>query len=172
MVDIQTVSIAIASVGVFAAATYYILQIRHQTRIRKIDLLMRLHLASSTREFMEAALKVRTSNYKDYDDFVEKEGSLASGGEAQIAFILMGQFFEGIGVLLNNKLADIDLVAQLFGVERFWMKMKPLVEGFRKESNNPRMYEWFEYLYNEVKKREQKLQQSKLNNSPKISGSS
>jgi hypothetical protein len=125
---------------------------------------MRLHLASSTREFMEAALKVRTSNYKDYDAFVEKEGSLASGGEAQIAFSLMGQFFEGIGVLLKNKLADIDLVAQLFGVERYWMKMKPLVEDFRKKSNHPQLYEWFEYLYNEVKKREQKLQQEGAKN--------
>jgi hypothetical protein len=35
MVDIQTVSIAIASAGVFLAAIYYILQIRHQTRIRQ-----------------------------------------------------------------------------------------------------------------------------------------
>jgi hypothetical protein len=155
VVDIQTVSIAIASAGVFAAAIYYILQIRHQTRIRKTDILMRLHLASSTRDFIEAALRIRTSNYKDYDDFVEKYGSLASGGEVQIAFILMGQFFEGIGVLLNNKLADIDLVAQLFSVESYWMKMKPLAEYLRKQSNNPQMYEWFEYLYNEVKKREQ-----------------
>jgi len=35
MVDIQTVSIVIASAGVFVAAIYYILQIRHQTRKRR-----------------------------------------------------------------------------------------------------------------------------------------
>jgi hypothetical protein len=164
MVDIQTISIVIASASVVAGVIYYALQLRHQTKQRQTDLLMRLHLASSTREFMEAALKVRTSNYKDYDAFVEKEGSLASGGEAQIAFSLMGQFFEGIGVLLKNKLADIDLVAQLFGVEGYWMKMKPLVEDLRKRVNNPQLYEWFEYLYNEVKKRKQKLQQEGVKN--------
>jgi len=32
MADIQTVSIAIASAGVFAAAIYYIWQIRHQSK--------------------------------------------------------------------------------------------------------------------------------------------
>jgi hypothetical protein len=26
----------------------------------------------------------------------------------------------------------------------------------RKQVNNPQIYEWFEYLYNEMKKREQK----------------
>jgi len=36
MVDIQTVSIAIASAGVFAAAVYYILQLKHQTKIRLV----------------------------------------------------------------------------------------------------------------------------------------
>jgi hypothetical protein len=43
MVDIQTISVAIASADVLVAAIYYILQIRHQTTIRKTDLLIRLY---------------------------------------------------------------------------------------------------------------------------------
>ena len=35
MIDIQTISIAIASAGVFVAAIYYILQIRHQSKVRR-----------------------------------------------------------------------------------------------------------------------------------------
>jgi hypothetical protein len=38
MVDVQTLSIAIASVGVFIATIYYILQIRHETKLRQMDL--------------------------------------------------------------------------------------------------------------------------------------
>jgi hypothetical protein len=38
--------------------------------------------------------------------------------------------------------------------------MKPLADGMRKEYHNPGFFEWFEYLYDEMKKREQKLQQS------------
>jgi hypothetical protein len=33
--------------------------------------------------------------------------------------------------------------------------LKPIVEGERKDYNQPRSLEWFEYLYNEMKKREQ-----------------
>jgi hypothetical protein len=36
------------------------------------------------------------------------------------------------------------------------------MQGLRKESNQPEMGKWFEYLYNEMKKGEQKLQQSKV----------
>jgi hypothetical protein len=41
-----------------------------------------------------------------------------------------------------------------------WEILKLWVEGERKAFNQPRSLEWFEYLYNEMKKREQKLQRS------------
>jgi hypothetical protein len=38
--------------------------------------------------------------------------------------------------------------------------MEPVIKGMRKEYGVQAYYEWFEYLYNEMQKREQKLQQS------------
>jgi len=157
MVGITEISAVVAAAGVLVGVVYYILDMRNQSRMRQTDLLMRLHTASTTKEMVEAALKFVSTDYKDYDDFVEKYGSLYSEGEVQTAFIMIGQFFEGIGVLMKNRLADINQVNQLFAVEAFWMKMKPLVEGIRKQGS-PKNYEWFEYLYNEMRKREQKLQ--------------
>jgi len=66
MVDIQTVSIVIASAGVFAAAMYYILQIRHQSKLRQTDLAMRLYSTWQSKEFSEATLKVWNLKFKDY----------------------------------------------------------------------------------------------------------
>jgi hypothetical protein len=43
MVDIQTVSIMLASASVIAGVVYYAFQVRHQTKIRETDLLRRLH---------------------------------------------------------------------------------------------------------------------------------
>ena len=156
MVDIQSVSIAIASAGVFAAAIYYVFQIRHQNRMRSTDLLMRLHLAFSSKEKVEAALKYMNTEYKDYDDFVEKYGFPFAEGQVQTVFLMMGMFFEGIGILLKKKLVQLDLVTDLFAVEMLWLKWKPLAEGLRKQTNNPHFAEWFEYIYNEMKKNEQR----------------
>jgi hypothetical protein len=33
--------------------------------------------------------------------------------------------------------------------------MEPIILGYRKEFNQPEAGKWFEYLYNEMKKREQ-----------------
>jgi hypothetical protein len=35
--------------------------------------------------------------------------------------------------------------------------MKPLAEDMRKEYYQPELWEWFEYIYNELKRREQQL---------------
>jgi hypothetical protein len=42
------------------------------------------------------------------------------------------------------------------------MGMRNITLEARKVRNRPEMFGWFEYLYNEMKKREQKLQQSKV----------
>ena len=56
---------------------------------------------------------------------------------------------------MHRKLVDVDLIRELFAVRMSWEKMKPIAEGLRKQFNEPHLYEWFEYLYNEVRKREQ-----------------
>jgi hypothetical protein len=152
MVDIQTVSIATASAGVFLAAIYYIFQIRHQTKIRQTDLIMRLYSNFGSREFQEDWWKVAAREYKGFDDYARQYGWAET--------VEIGTFFEGIGILLKRKLVDIQLVDDLFTTptKMAWEKMKPLVEDSRKHWNSPAAYEWFEYLYNEMKKREQKLQ--------------
>jgi hypothetical protein len=153
-VDIQTVSIAIASTSVFLAAIYYIFQIRHQTKLRQTDLVMRLYSTFGSKEFQDAWTRIESMEFKNYDEYVKKYGS---GDYVQCA-----TFFEGIGVLLKKKLIDINLVDALFGIPLIYMHeiMKPLIEGNREQFHNQRVFEYFEYLYNEMKKREQKLQQS------------
>ncbi|UCB61125.1 MAG: hypothetical protein JSW72_03475, partial [Candidatus Bathyarchaeota archaeon] len=60
-----------------------------------------------------------------------------------------------MGYLLKRKLVDFGIV-DLEPVTITWEKTKPIIEGLREEYN-PRMYEFFEYLYKETKKRSQKL---------------
>jgi len=154
-VDLQTVSIAIASAGVFAAAIYYIFQIRHQNRMRQTDLVMRLYSTFGSKEFNDAWTRIESIEFKNYDEYVKKCGL---GDYAQCA-----TFFEGIGVLLQKKLIDVNLVDALFSVPLKFMyeRMKPIIEGNREQLHDQRVFENFEYLYNEMKKREQQLARAK-----------
>ena len=147
VVDIQTVSIAIASSGVFLAAIYYILQLRHQASAKQIDLIMRIRSMWLDKEMVQSWDVIRKTELKNYADYEEK----CSMEARQVA-----GFFDNLGLLLHRGLIDIDLVSELFLLELPWQKMKLYVEGGRERSNEPRLYGNFEYLYSEWKKREQK----------------
>jgi hypothetical protein len=161
VVDIQTVSIAVASAGVFAAAIYYIIQIRHQTKVRQTDLVMRLYSTLGSKEFVENDAKIINLGIKDLEDFMRKYESFPKFMESPeyASYMMDSMFFEGVGILLHRNLVSIDLVDDLFSgpIIIIWEKTKPLTEALRKYFNHPQMAEWFEYLYNEMKKREQQL---------------
>lgn len=160
MVEIQTVSIVIASAGVFVAVIYYILQVRHQTRLRQTDLVIRLYSTLGSKEFVENELKILDLEFKDSEGFIQKYGSVHKFIESPdyTPFMMYSIFFEGVGVLLHKKFIDIDLVDDLFSspIILYWNKMKPIIEAMRKYFGRPQLSEWFECLYNEMSKREQK----------------
>jgi len=160
LVDIPTVSILIASASVVAGVIYYALQIRQQTKTRQTDLLMRLYSTWGSEDMQKAAWTVMELEYEDYNDYVKKYGFSSTPHNVEVYGV--GWFFNGIGVLVQSQLADIKLVDKLFGYMVIWLWeiMKPMVEGARKQFNQPKSLEWFEYLYNEMHKREQKLQQT------------
>jgi len=155
VVDIQTISIVVASASIMLAAVYYVLQIRHQTRIRKTDLLTRLLSIYGSREHTEALMRVLALEFRDYNDFVRKYGPIPSLNPDTVAFRMISMFAEELGMLLRRGLIDPDMAYSVFSVGILWEKLKPIVEGVRKHFDEPRLFEDFEYLYNEMKKREQ-----------------
>jgi hypothetical protein len=152
---LQTVSILVTSAGLLIAALYYVLQIRQQTRMRQMDLMMRLYLTWDSEDMKKALQDVFALEFKDYDDFVQKYG-LAS--QAYVAFDRVSWFMNGVGFLVHEGFVNIKIVLGLFHEQGWiimWEKLKPVVEGVRKTFGFPESYAWFEYLYTEVKKRQQ-----------------
>jgi hypothetical protein len=166
MVDITEISAVVAAAGVSVGVIYYILDMRHQSKVRETDLVMRLYSVIGSKEYLEAyPLFFTFVEFKDYEDFKNKYPSpMWVGTPAELSFNMFCLFFEGVGILLHRKLIDIKLVDDLFSIaiKSSWEKVKPIVEGRRKERNIPAYWEYFEYLYNEMQKREQKLQQSSV----------
>jgi hypothetical protein len=155
MVDLQTISITVASASVMAGVIYYAFQIRHSVKARQMDLLMRLYLTWGSEDMKKSFQNFLAMEFKDWDDFKKKYGRPS---QAFIDLDKVGWFFNGLGFLVHRRFADTKQVDELFGygVIFVWEKMKPAVEGWRNELNIPKSYAWLEYLYNEMKKREQR----------------
>ena len=161
MVDITEISAIVAAAGVLAGVVYYVLQMRIQTRMRRTDLIVRINpwFSISPKELIDYANTVLALEFKDYDDFVQKYGSLYGGRPEANALRTMLNWLDGLGMLLKRNLVDIDIVVDSYGgiAQVFWEKVKPLVEGYRKDAHYPHHYERVEYLCSEIEKNEQQL---------------
>ncbi|UCD96692.1 MAG: hypothetical protein JSV35_01165, partial [Candidatus Bathyarchaeota archaeon] len=146
MLDLPSISAIIAAFGVIIGIGFAILQLRNLVRTRQTDLVIRLYSHFGSKEFLEARKTVLDLKFEDYNNYVKKYGGF--GRFEAVSEVCM--FFEGIGVLLQRKLIDISLIDDLFSpisIKVIWEKMKPVVEGWRDEFNEPETLQWFENLY-------------------------
>ena len=149
MVDITEISAMVAAAGVLVGVVYYILDMRNQSRMRQTELVMKLYSQFSSLEFQKMWQKVMKREAKDYNVYSHEYGTAE--------FLSVGIFFEGIGILLRRKLIDIELVDDMFTspIKLTWERVKDVTLEGRRVRNQPEVFEWFEYLYNEMKKYQQ-----------------
>ena len=157
VVDITEISAMVAAAGVLIGVVYYILDMRNQSRIRKTDLTMRLNSWWTAEETVKQWARTMDLEFKDFQDFTKKYGMPFSEKPEHIALLITVNHFDAMGYLLHEKMIDFELVGNL-PIISTWERVKPVVEGLRKRVSRP-LLPWFEYLYNEMKKREQLLGQ-------------
>jgi hypothetical protein len=151
MLDITSISAIVASVGVIVGVVFTVMELRNLVETRQTDLVIRLYTTFGSKEMRQTWEKVVARDEVDFSAYQRKFG-LSDINE-------IGWFFEGVGVLLHKKLIDIAVVDDLFSspIKVSWEKLKPIAEGERKHYGRPQVWEWWEYLYNEMQKREQQL---------------
>ncbi len=89
-------------------------------------------------------------NFKDYEEFIKTR---TENTDWYSAFLNVGTFFEGLGVLVKRGLVNKYMVDDLFSgyLLRYWEKYGPIAIEFRRRYNWPSAWEWVEYLYNEIR---------------------
>jgi hypothetical protein len=97
--------------------------------------------------------------WEDYDDWIRKYGPDVDM-DAWVAFTSVGSFFDGLGVLVHRKMIDIKLVHDLMSSSIIWLweKMEPVIVERRKRRNRPQIWEFVEWLYNEMKAQEAQME--------------
>ena len=159
MLDITSISAVIAATSVVVGVMFAVLELRNAAKQRKTELLMNLYSHLGTEEFTNALEKIRARESKDYHEYTREYGLTE--------LIQVSSVFEGLGFLLHRKLIDKDIASLFSSSESVstWEKIRPMIEDARKQLSQREsgeyvpIYPWWEYFYNEVKKREQRLQQ-------------
>ena len=108
-------------------------------------------------ELQQAYRRIMSLEFTDAEDFVKRYGNILTLKPEQEAFMSAVNYFDALGVLVKRGLVDADLIYECWtgDIANFWEKVTPLVERTRKAVNYPFLAN-AEYLYNEMKKREQR----------------
>ncbi len=159
--DVQTVSILIASISVIGSAVYYLLETRHQRKIRQTESVIRFSpwFSIDAKGIQEAISNVRSAKYVDYSDYLSKYAEKPE----QMSLKLLGNYFEGIGLLVSRKLVEEDLVFDFWGdvAESVWDENEKVIDGMRKDSGTPYSFEYWEFFVKAIKKRKIELNKRK-----------
>jgi hypothetical protein len=144
------------------AATYYYINATNTIKQRKAQLLMNLHTQFRDKDFLDRwTEKFYHWEWKDFDDYLEKYGP-STNINAFASYTSTCAFFEGIGVLVKNKLVELELVEELMysPICMMWEKTEEITKGFREHYDSPDFWEWYEYLYDELQKLRKRRQQT------------
>jgi len=171
MVELETISILLTSVGMIIALSYYALTIRNQNRTRQAQLLMDLYETYRSPGFRKQQQEIFNLEWTDYEDFWEKYGG-QNNPDTWANWLSAAGFYNGIGVLLKRKMLDIDLVEELLSNITLvsWDRMGPILKGWRESplrfgahtrSSKYDLMSGFEYLYNEMRQRDRQYSELK-----------
>ena len=151
--DVSTVSVVIASISVIVYTVYFIMENRRQRRIMQTDSIIRLSpwFNVDAKDIQEAISNVCSMEYTDYKDYLEKY----DGKPEQKSLKLLGDYFEGVGLLVFMKLVDLDIVYNFWGdiVESVWDGNEEIITGMRRDIGSRWTFQYWEFLVKEIKKR-------------------
>jgi hypothetical protein len=161
ILDIQTISVVIASASVIGSAVYYMIETRHQRRIRQTESIIHLSpwFKMDAKEIQEAISNVCSTEYIDYKDYLTKY----AGKPEQTSLKLLGNYFEGVGLLVYMKLVEMEIVFNFWGdvAESVWDGNEELINSMRKDIGTPFTFQYWEFLVKEFKKRKIALSKNK-----------
>ncbi len=151
MVDYQTLSIVLTGTGMIIALIYYALQIRNQNKTRQAQLFMQIYQSRNTHDNMVRWVELNSWEWEDTDDWMRKYGAEAS---SEIRALPYEQFatYDGIGLLVRDKMLDVNIVFQLMSepIVVMWYKFETIVKWIRNGASGVSYLEHFEYLANEM----------------------
>jgi hypothetical protein len=138
--DITVIASIVTTISVLIGVIFTILELRHLSKTRKTEIIMKIYDRLSTRETIESMNKVGNANFANFKEYQEKYGVTE--------VVELAALFEGIGVLLEQNLIDIKMIDKLFGptLNMLWRNMEPLIYEMRKGMNEPFFFSHYEYL--------------------------
>lgn len=176
LATLQAVSYIMGFLGVFVAAVYYVLNIQNNKRNQELSIKAQQQTLETrqTQLFMQLFDRWGDPSFaKMYGEYRYETCAKANNDPKEICKIAvqalfesydpdviipihtLAQYFEGISILVQKKLIDVDTVERLLSgrIIWYWDSTEPFIKYVRERVGDPKMYRELEILANEMKNR-------------------
>lgn len=153
MVSLEIIAILLSGVGISASIVYYANIIRNANRARQRELIF-LRLQGYSMEYTKAFANVL--DYTDWVDAEDWERTYRADPEAWSQWLYIMRVYNVAGILLKENVSDADLIFQLYppmALINLWEQFEPVIRYTRESRNFPGLFQAYEFLYREAKKR-------------------
>jgi hypothetical protein len=160
LAEIQAAYYMVAATGVLVAAAYYVMNIRTTHRnmkttldTRQAQLYMAIYQDLTSTETIDKFIKILNMQFKDFDEYERKYGSDNNPDFFTTRYSYV-QKMNSIGWLVKQGLIDKMWIYEIYGwnIIWTWKKMEFVTKETEKHYGVFGSSDWFEYLYNEMKK--------------------
>ena len=138
------------TLSLIVAVVFGIAQINTAKKDRRERLTLETLRNFQSREFAELIFFVSTAKFpqtqKEWLSWPENE---------RAKFIQIGQQMESLGILLADRLIDINLLDKTLGsfITTTWEKYKPIMFELREKNTDPYLAEYFQWMAEQIDKR-------------------
>jgi hypothetical protein len=154
--EIQAAYYMVAATGVLVAAAYYVLNMKNAEKLRRTQVVMTwfslLQNRDYHRHFVDLLYKY---NYTSFQEWEQKYRGDKDPDANSCIFAMMNQL-DYVGFMYHERIADPESIYRIVPpswIKLAWLKISPIIKGMREASNDSKLGELAEYLFNETVKR-------------------
>ena len=128
MASFEFLAIILTGLGLIVSILYYTFTLQNANKTRQAQLFIQIcNQTLNNPVFMKGYYVIMSNNWKDFDEYLEFLGE--PGSENWNDIFLVGGILESIGVLVEEELIDISLVASLMArvVIEYGEKVVPML---------------------------------------------
>ena len=163
--DVQTATVVITGISIIIGVILSINSRKQELETRQAQLFMQIYNRWTSQEVTKSYGALRYKYLEqDWIAFCEDLFSNRQGKNPDVDLDwysehqMLATFFEGLGILVKKDLVDLSMVEDLFSSRLIWYwetQILPLRDVVRTYQHDSTLYDSIEYLYNELKQREQ-----------------
>jgi hypothetical protein len=160
MVSIEQVVYVVPILALTASILYYALNLRTanknqqmQLETRQAQLFINIYNQTLNNQPTRDAHKImNTWKWSNFEELWETIFVSETAEKNMDALLLIGAFYNGVGILVKEKLLDIRYVDTMtYWITMFWGLLDPYIDELRAKTY-PRLFNETEYLYKELMK--------------------